>query len=113
MDQQGRILDAILGRRLRWRRLDLDATQKEVGLRAGISYQQVQRFEGGLTRISAAMLWRLANALDVSVAYLFQDFERERPLFSDTELFERRSGAPPRSAPPQAKVETSPLPPRP
>jgi DNA-binding XRE family transcriptional regulator len=60
-----------IGRRLRQRRRELCATQKEIGRRAGVSYQQVQRYETGALRISAAMIWKLANALDVSVPYLF------------------------------------------
>jgi DNA-binding XRE family transcriptional regulator len=60
-----------IGRRLRQRRRELGATQKEIGRRTGISYQQIQRFENGALRLSAAMLWKLAVALDVSVTYLF------------------------------------------
>jgi DNA-binding XRE family transcriptional regulator len=60
-----------IGRRLRARRRELRVTQKEIGRRAGVSYQQVQRYETGALRISAAMIWRLAIALDVSVPYLF------------------------------------------
>jgi DNA-binding XRE family transcriptional regulator len=60
-----------IGRRLRARRRELSVTQKEVGRRAGVSYQQVQRYETGAMRISAAMIWKLAIALDVSVPYLF------------------------------------------
>jgi DNA-binding XRE family transcriptional regulator len=60
-----------IGRRLRARRRELRVTQKEVGRRAGVSYQQVQRYETGALRISAAMIWKLAIALDVSVPELF------------------------------------------
>jgi DNA-binding XRE family transcriptional regulator len=60
-----------IGRRLRQRRREIAATQKEIGRRAGVSYQQIQRFEAGAVRISAAMIWKLAGALDVSVPYLF------------------------------------------
>jgi DNA-binding XRE family transcriptional regulator len=60
-----------IGRRLRQRRRELRLTQKELGQRAGISYQQVQRYENGALRISAAMVWKLSIALDVSVPHLF------------------------------------------
>lgn len=60
-----------IGRRIRERRREIAASQKEIGRRAGVSYQQIQRFESGAMRISAAMIWKLANALDVSVPYLF------------------------------------------
>ena len=60
-----------IGRRLRQRRREIGATQKEIGRRAGVSYQQVQRYEGGAQRISAAMIWKLAGALDIGIPYLF------------------------------------------
>jgi DNA-binding XRE family transcriptional regulator len=60
-----------IGRRLRARRRELGVTQKEVGRRAGVSYQQVQRYETGALRISAAMIWKLSIALDVGVPELF------------------------------------------
>ena len=64
-------LGIAIGRRLRTRRRELRVTQKEIGRRAGVSYQQIQRFETGALRISAAMIWRLSIALDVSVTELF------------------------------------------
>ncbi len=64
-------LSVAIGRRLRQRRRDLRLTQKELGRRAGISYQQVQRYENGALRISAAMVWKLSVALDVSIPHLF------------------------------------------
>jgi len=60
-----------IGRRLRRRRRHMGATLSEIGRRAGVSYQQLQRLECGETQISAAMVWRLAGALGVTVDDLF------------------------------------------
>ena len=64
-------ISLIIGRRLRQRRREISATQKEIARRAGVTYQQVQRYEAGAMRISAAMIWKLAGALEVGVPYLF------------------------------------------
>lgn len=82
-----------IGKRLRRRRRQLGATLTEIGRRAGVSYQQVQRFECGETQISAAMVWRLAEALGVSVHYLFGETTTPEPGPSDDR---------PGSAPPEA-----------
>ena len=72
-----------IGQRIRTRRRSLGATLTEIGRRAGISYQQVQRFECGETQISAAMVWRLAEALGVSVHHLFGEATAPEPGPSD------------------------------
>lgn len=68
-----------IGARIRRRRRSLGATLTEIGRRAGISYQQLQRFECGETQISAAMVWRLAEALGVSVHHLFGETTAPEP----------------------------------
>lgn len=84
-----------IGKRLRRQRRHLGVTLSEIGRRAGVTHQQVQRFECGETQISAAMVWRLAEALGVSVHYLFGETATPRP---DAEPSERRH----RPAPPTA-----------
>jgi DNA-binding XRE family transcriptional regulator len=68
---QAEDISLTIGRRLRQRRREICATQKEIGQRAGVTYQQVQRYEAGAQRISAAMIWKLAGALGVGIPYLF------------------------------------------
>lgn len=64
-------IDLHLGRRLRRRRRLLGLTQQQLGDRVGIRFQQVQKYECGANRISAARLWELAEALETSVAYFY------------------------------------------
>jgi DNA-binding XRE family transcriptional regulator len=68
---QAEDISQTIGRRLRQRRREISATQKEIARRAGVTYQQIQRYEAGAQRISAAMIWKLAGALDVGIPYLF------------------------------------------
>jgi transcriptional regulator with XRE-family HTH domain len=37
----------------------------------GIRFQQIQKYECGANRISAARLWQLAHALDVPISYFY------------------------------------------
>ena len=61
-----------LGRRLRIRRRLMGMTLQDVGDRAGVRMQQVQKYEAGANRVSAVMLWRLSGALGVPPAYFFE-----------------------------------------
>ena len=64
-------IDLHLGRRLRRRRRLLGLTQQQLGDRIGIRFQQIQKYECGANRISAARLWELAEALEAPVSYFY------------------------------------------
>lgn len=74
MDQD---IDLLLGRRLRGRRRLMGLTQNQLALRVGVRFQQVQKYESGVNRISAARLWRFCQALEVPVAYFFDGLTSE------------------------------------
>ena len=57
-------IDLHLGRRLRRRRRLLGLTQQQLAMQVGIRFQQIQKYECGANRISAARLWQLAEALE-------------------------------------------------
>ena len=64
-------IDLHLGRRLRRRRRLLGLTQQQLALKVGIRFQQIQKYECGANRISAARLWELAEALETPVSYFY------------------------------------------
>ncbi len=66
-------VDRHIGARLKLRRQQRGLTQRDVGRAAGVSCQQVQKYEAGANRISASMLWHLANALNTPVTYFYRD----------------------------------------
>lgn len=68
-------IDLHIGRRLRRRRRLLSLTQQQLGDRLDIRFQQVQKYECGANRISAARLWQLATALEVEVSYFYDGYE--------------------------------------
>ncbi|MBU1378651.1 MAG: helix-turn-helix domain-containing protein [Alphaproteobacteria bacterium] len=73
----GSDIDILVGRQLRRRRRMLGMTQQQVGDAAGVSFQQIQKYECASNRLSVALLWTLACVLDVEVAYFFAGAERD------------------------------------
>jgi transcriptional regulator with XRE-family HTH domain len=49
-------------------------TQQQLGDIVGIKFQQIQKYETGMNRISASRLWDIAQALDVSISFFFEGF---------------------------------------
>jgi len=68
-------LDMHFGEKLRARRLMMvpNISQEELGNAIGISFQQVQKYENGVNRISAAKMVQIAAVLKVDVQYFFDE----------------------------------------
>lgn len=64
-------IDLHLGKRLRRRRRLLGLTQQQLALAVGIRFQQIQKYECGANRISAARLFQLAKALETPISYFY------------------------------------------
>lgn len=69
--------DAEIGRKMRQRRRQLKMSQKALGKKIGVSYQQVQKYEIGRSRISVGLLMRLAEYMEISPSYFFGCLWRE------------------------------------
>ena len=65
--------DTLVGRRIRVRRRQLGLSQKALADALGISYQQVQKYENGVSRIGAGRLQQLAEILNVPVSVFFDE----------------------------------------
>ena len=70
-------VDVHVGKRVRHRRWMVGMTQQQLGNIVGIKFQQIQKYETGMNRISASRLWDIAQALDVSISFFFEGFESE------------------------------------
>src|SRR5690348_1928914 len=55
------------------RRLLLGMNQETLANALGLTFQQVQKYEGGANRVSASRLAEMAEVLGVPVAYFFND----------------------------------------
>lgn len=72
IDGQPDPIDVHVGGRIRARRAMLGVTQVQLAEMLGLTFQQVQKYERGVNRVSASTLWRAAEALSVPVAYFFE-----------------------------------------
>lgn len=68
-------MDALIGARLRARRLGLGKTEWDLGYELGVGGGQVLAYETGAARLSAAELWLAAQALEVPVGYFFEGLD--------------------------------------
>jgi transcriptional regulator with XRE-family HTH domain len=65
--------DKSLGEKIRTRRVAAGIRQEELGKALGVSFQQIQKYEKGVNRVSAVRLSQIAAALDESVSYFQTD----------------------------------------
>jgi DNA-binding XRE family transcriptional regulator len=65
-------IDEFIGARMRGRRHALGISQAELANTLGISFQQVQKYESGINRISAARLFDICRALNVPLSSMFE-----------------------------------------
>jgi transcriptional regulator with XRE-family HTH domain len=66
-------IDLQIGKTIRARREKAGLTQVDLGHAIGVTFQQVQKYERGTNRVSAAAMVRVADALKCSVADLYDD----------------------------------------
>ena len=64
-------IDIEIGRRLRQARVAAGLTQTELGVRLGISFQQIQKYEKGRNRIGGGRLYKMARILGVKITYFY------------------------------------------
>jgi transcriptional regulator with XRE-family HTH domain len=57
---------------MRERRLALELSQDRLGKELGVSFQQIQKYENGVNRVSAARLFDICKALNVSLSSMFE-----------------------------------------
>jgi transcriptional regulator with XRE-family HTH domain len=50
-------------------------TQQQLAEKVGIKFQQIQKYETGMNRVSASRLWDISEALSVQVSYFFDGIE--------------------------------------
>lgn len=69
-------LDGELGELVRIHRLSAGLSQVELGEAAGISYQQIQKYESGANKVSVSRLFAVAHALGMAPSELLSKLER-------------------------------------
>ena len=77
-------IDLHVGKRLRRRRRLLGLTQQSLAEDVGIRFQQIQKYECGANRVSAARLFELSEALSVPIQYFYEGLSENDPLMRGT-----------------------------
>lgn len=64
-------IDIEVGKRIRLRRIEKGFSQTELGDYLGVTFQQVQKYENGVNRVGASRLNKIAELLQVPIAFFF------------------------------------------
>lgn len=70
-------VDLHVGRRMRLRRNLLGISQETLAHKLGLTFQQVQKYERGLNRISSSRLFDIRKVLNVRVSYFFDEMDED------------------------------------
>lgn len=80
-------IDIFIGRQLRGLRLTLGISQQALAQEAGVSMQQIQKYEKALNRVSASRLYDIAHIFQVSILAFFpEDVEQPAGLIPPPSL---------------------------
>lgn len=66
-------IDRHVGNRVRMQRILMNMSQEKLGDALGITFQQVQKYEKGVNRISASRLQQISQTLQVPPSFFFQE----------------------------------------
>jgi transcriptional regulator with XRE-family HTH domain len=66
-------IDIHVGKRIKLRRTLVGISQERLANALGLTFQQVQKYECGTNRVSASKLYEIAKALDIEVAFFFDE----------------------------------------
>jgi transcriptional regulator with XRE-family HTH domain len=65
-------IDQYVANRIRVQRLNLQMSQEEFGEHLDVSFQQVQKYEKGLNRVTAGRLHQICGVLKVPLSFMFE-----------------------------------------
>ena len=80
------VVDVHVGKRIRHRRWTIGMTQQQLADAVGIKFQQIQKYETGMNRVSASRLWDIARAMDVAVGFFFEGISENGPSEMEVDL---------------------------
>ncbi|WP_273789321.1 helix-turn-helix domain-containing protein [Bartonella sp. ML70XJBT] len=87
MQSQNLNIDLLVGKKIRLRRKILKMSQKTLGDALGVSFQQIQKYENGLNRISAGRLMEISDILNVPISFFYADITtKQQPPYHHDEI---------------------------
>ena len=66
-------VDHQVGRRIRQARRDAKLTQAQLGDLIGLTFQQVQKYEKGVNRVSAGTLYEISKVFGLHISWFFDE----------------------------------------
>jgi transcriptional regulator with XRE-family HTH domain len=71
-------IDRHVGARIRMQRMVRGVSQTTLGEAVGVTFQQVQKYEKGMNRVSSSRLQRIANVLEVAPDFFFNEAQTKK-----------------------------------
>jgi transcriptional regulator with XRE-family HTH domain len=81
-------LDALIGQRIRKRRLTLGISSAQLGKEIEVTQQQIQKYETGTNRVTIGRLAQIASALGCTVRFFVDGVTTTSPVARTLELTE-------------------------
>ncbi|WP_375650446.1 helix-turn-helix domain-containing protein [Bartonella sp. OT172YNZD] len=79
--------DIFIGKKIRLRRKMLKMSQKTLGQHLGVTFQQIQKYENGLNRVSAGRLKEISDTLNIPVSFFYADIiTKQQPPYPHDEI---------------------------
>ena len=67
-------IDVHVGKRIRVRRTILGMSQETLADALGITFQQVQKYEKGINRVSASRLYEISQVLGAPISFYYDEY---------------------------------------
>ena len=84
-EKQSNSVDVEVGLRIKQRRKALSISQEKLGDALGVSFQQIQKYEKGMNRVSASSLKTIAEFLGTNPVYFYgNDTPAPQPGFAES-----------------------------
>lgn len=85
-------LNTLAGKRLREARILCGLSQKDLGLLLGVTYQQIQKYESGKSKVTFETLYMVCKILHIPSPYFFAEPQRFLPTGDDQPENDYRDG---------------------
>lgn len=82
-------VDIHVGKRLRSLRREHNLSQTELGKHVDVTFQQIQKYEKGVNRISVSRLWRFCQLFNVRPDFFFVSLVNSDEYREDPEAFHK------------------------
>ena len=70
-------IDIHVGKRIKMRRNLLGWSQEKLGDLLGLTFQQIQKYEKGMNRVSASRLWDFSVVMETPINFFYDDMDKK------------------------------------